>query len=145
MYNVFFFLENEEKEGNEDEDDIAVTLRAYGSSKKFLYVHQTSWQKRLMAKYGNEMSLLDATYRTTRYALPVFLLCVPTNVNYMTVATFVTENEDTASITEALGILKIWNPMWKPKYFMCDHAEEEIKSLESVFPGMYKSWSFLRS
>ena len=37
---------------------------------------------RLYEQYGNDMVLLDATYRTCKYALPLFFLCVRTNVNY---------------------------------------------------------------
>ncbi|XP_062591433.1 uncharacterized protein LOC134252909 [Saccostrea cucullata] len=83
------------------------------------------------------MCLLDATYRTTRYSLPLYFLCVPTNVNYMTVGTFIVESEDTPSIQEALSILKAWNLEWKPTYFMCDYANEEINALESVFPESF--------
>ncbi|XP_062598701.1 uncharacterized protein LOC134260134 [Saccostrea cucullata] len=112
----------------------------YGKSgdgvNKFLYVHQTAWQRQLLNRYGNEICLLDATYRTTRYTLPLYFLCVPTNVNYMTVATFIVETEDSVSIQEALSIIKSWNPNWKPAYFMCDYADEEISSIESVFPGI---------
>lgn len=32
--------------------------------------------------------------------------------------------------------MKSWNPDWKPVYFMCDYADEEISSTESVFPGI---------
>lgn len=38
-----------------------------------LIVHQTRWQKRLMARYGH-MVLLDATYKTTTYAVPLFFV-----------------------------------------------------------------------
>ena len=41
-----------------------------------LFVYQEPWQKRLLARYGNELSLLDATYKTTRYELPLFFLCL---------------------------------------------------------------------
>jgi hypothetical protein len=60
-----------------------------------------------------EIALLDATYRTTRYSLPLYFLCVPTNVNYINVATFVTETEDSSSLIEALQVIKEWNPSIK--------------------------------
>lgn len=103
---------------------------------KFLYVHQTKWQQQLLRRYGNEICLLDATYRTTRYSLPLYFLCVPTNVNFMTVATFIVESEDAPSIQEALSVIKAWNLDWKPAFFMCDYANEEINAIESLFPGM---------
>jgi hypothetical protein len=110
-------------------------MESKSGTEKFLYVHQNYWQRQLLSRYGNEICLLDATYRTTKYALPLYFLCVPTNVNYMTVATFIVESEDTVSIKEALSIIKQWNPEWNPSYFMCDYAEEEINALEAIFPG----------
>jgi len=60
-----------------------------------LFIHQTAWQKKLLAKYVG-LCLLDATYRTTRYAVPLFFLCVKTNVDYVVVATFITQFEDSS-------------------------------------------------
>ncbi len=41
-------------------------------SQTFIYVHQTQWQKKLLEHYGNNISLIDATYKTTRYDLALF-------------------------------------------------------------------------
>ena len=38
--------------------------------------------KRIYSKYTSYLILPDATYRATKYALPVYLLVVKTNVNY---------------------------------------------------------------
>ena len=48
-------------------------------TKTLLWVHQDNWQKELLVKYG---TLIDATYKTTKYDLALFFLCVRTNVNY---------------------------------------------------------------
>ena len=41
-----------------------------------LWVHQEAWQQELMLKYGNIVCLMDVTYKTTRYNLPLFFhLC----------------------------------------------------------------------
>ena len=72
----------------------------------FLFVCRSKWQKYLLQRYGNELILLDATYKTTRYLLPLFFLTVKTNVDYQIVATFVKESETTQSITEVLAIIK---------------------------------------
>ncbi|XP_065653455.1 uncharacterized protein LOC136080567 [Hydra vulgaris] len=101
----------------------------------FLFVYQDAWQQRLLSRYGNELAFLDATYRTTRYALPLFFIVVKTNVDYQIVAIFVCENETTDAITEALMCIKEWNPSFQPTYFFTDYSNEEINSLESVFPG----------
>ena len=57
-------------------------------AQKLLYVHQEQWQQRLIVKYGNEISLLDATYKTTNYALPFFFVCVKTNNGYAVVGMY---------------------------------------------------------
>ncbi|XP_043930240.1 uncharacterized protein LOC122804449 isoform X1 [Protopterus annectens] len=100
----------------------------------FLFCYQTDWQKKLLKKYGNQITLLDATYRTTRYALPLFFLCVRTNVCYTVVAAFVTQLETSMCILEPLNILKQWNDEWKPSCFMVDFCLEEINALSNCFP-----------
>ncbi|XP_065648764.1 uncharacterized protein LOC136078033 isoform X2 [Hydra vulgaris] len=112
------------------------TVRLTGTKEtSLLFVYQNAWQKRLLAKYGNELVLLDATYRTTRYALPLFFFVVKTNIDYQVVGLFVCENETEESISEALSFLKSWNNDLNPKYGMSDYCVEEINSLEKVFEG----------
>ena len=41
------------------------------------------------------------------------------------------ESED--AITEALSIIKGWNPDWKPRYFMTDYSKEEINAIRKLF------------
>jgi len=111
-----------------------------GQQAGLLFVCQTDWQQRLLRRYGS-VCLLDATYRTTRYALPLFFLCVRTNVDYVVVATFVTQSEDSASIAEAVQMIRSWNPEWTPQSFMVDFCEAEINALGSVFPGTHALYS----
>ena len=125
------FVENSGTTLLDDADDVQVIGNA-GTG--LLLVYQTSWQRQLLEKYG-KMCLLDATYKTTRYALPLFFLCVRTNVDYIVVATFVIQHEDSSSISEALGILKSWNTGWVPTSFMVDSCEAELKAIETVFTG----------
>ena len=108
-------------------------------SQQLFFAYQTVWQRRLMLRYGNEITLLDATYKTTRYELPLFFLVVKTNVNYAVVGVFVIQNETTADIIEALQLFQKWNPAWNPKYFMTDFCQEEISSIEAVFKGKENS------
>ena len=115
----------------EDIDDPIIT-----SQQTLFFIHQMAWQKRLLIRYGQDMCLLDATYKTCRYALPLFLLCVKTNIGYQVVASFVTQNEMTKDIEEALLILKQWNPHWNPTFFMTDKCEAEIKAIENCFSGI---------
>lgn len=74
------------------------------------------------------MCMMDATYRTTKYAFTLFFLCVRTNVRYQVVGSFVIQYENTSSIEETLHVFKKWNPTWKPSFFMVDFAEEEAQA-----------------
>ena len=103
-------------------------------NKNFLFIHQEGFQKYLMNMYGNTLCLLDATYKTSKYALPLFMLVVKTNVDYVPVAEFVVEDEFAETIQEALDIIKSWNPSWCPRYFMVDNDDAEIKAVHSAFP-----------
>ncbi|CAH1268941.1 KLHL41 [Branchiostoma lanceolatum] len=105
-----------------------------GSTTRFLFCYQTAWQQRLLNKYGNQMCLLDATYRTCRYDVPLFFLCVRTNVCYAVVGTFVILKEATVDVQEALQVFKEWNPNWTPSHFMVDKSDVEINALEEEFP-----------
>ena len=89
----------------------------------------------MISRYGNEIMLVDATYKTMRYELPLFFLVVKTNVNYVVVGSFVTQNETTTSIKDALRMFRDWNPTWQPKFFMTDFCFEEINATESTFEG----------
>ena len=90
---------------------------------------------RLLRRSGNEMCLLDATYKTTHYALPLFFLVVKTNVDYLVVAAFLIEGETRENITAALTKIKEWNPDFNPLYAMVDCCAEEINAPETLYPG----------
>ena len=115
----------------EDDEQIVRT-----SIKGLLFVHQTRDQKRLLERYGNEICMLDATYKTTRYSLPLFLVVVRTNVDYQIVGSFVVQSETADAIFEAMTVLKSWNPRWKPSCFMVDYSEEEMSAIERLYPGL---------
>ena len=130
--------ENIKEEDDDDDvaDDVEEIVPDDGSScQGLLFVHQSKWQQRLLQRYGNELCLLDATYRTTKYSLPLFFLVVKTNVDYKVVASFVIQSETAQAIKEALEVVKSWNPSWLPKHFMVDFALEEINAVEELFSG----------
>ena len=103
-------------------------------SQTLLYVHQEQWQQQLLRRYGNTIVLIDATYKTTKYELPIFFVTVKTNVGYTPIAEFVVQSETGDKIAEALKVLASWNPEWNPPYFMTDYSDAEISAIESVFP-----------
>lgn len=99
-----------------------------------LWVYQQKWQKDVLTRYGNQISLIDATYRTMKYELPLFFICVRTNVGYSVVAQFIVQSESIEHITEALNVLKVWNPTWNPRFFLSDFSDAEISAIEEAFP-----------
>ena len=100
-----------------------------------LFVHQSKWQAQILQKYGNEICLLDATYKTSKFDIPLFSLCVQTNCGYVVVGSFMIQHETAANIMETLHILHDWNPDWCPSFFMTDFDEREIRAIETEFPG----------
>ena len=109
------------------------TTSLVDSSQNFLLVLQDEWQKKLLERYGNTICLIDATYKTTQYDLPLYFICVKTNVGYIIVAEFIVQSEEHENIQEALEVLKSWNPNWCPPFFMCDYSEAELLALEGAF------------
>ena len=66
----------------DDQDKIGESLHP---AQSLLWVHQEKWQIELLSRYSNKMSLIDATYKTTKYDLPLFFIC---DVGYSIVAEF---------------------------------------------------------
>ena len=104
--------EDDDTEDNDDENKVILPISKNG----LLFVHQTDSQRRLLLRYGNELSMLDATYKTTKYSLFLFFLVVKTNVNYQIVGSFVLQSETSKSIAEALKVISDWNASWSPSY-----------------------------
>ncbi|XP_038049691.1 uncharacterized protein LOC119723202 [Patiria miniata] len=127
----FHLRKCQEKSGDEEEDD---------TGHLFLFVHQTQQQQELLRRYG-EMVLLDATYKTSKYALPLFIMAVRTNIGYIPVAEFVLEEETSRSIAEALHVIKEWmnsddaKKSWEPSYFMTDYSDAEYQAIKKTFPN----------
>ncbi|KAJ8272506.1 hypothetical protein GJAV_G00089940 [Gymnothorax javanicus] len=126
--------EDDDDDSSEHNEWEEVTEDSGSPTKGLLFVHQTMWQRQLLNRYGNELCLLDATYCTTKYSLPLYFLVVKTNVDYKVVASFVTQSEKADAIKEALAVIKRWNPEWQPQHFMVDYATEEIIAVEELFP-----------
>ena len=79
----------------------AVDDETEAPSQNLLWVHQEKWQRTMLCTYGNCVTLIDATYKTMRYDLPLFFVCVRTNVGYCVTAEFVTQSETAEAIQEA--------------------------------------------
>ena len=104
-------------------------------SSPIVFVHESCWQRTMMHRYGHPVCLTDATYSTTVYELPLFMLCVLTNVGFVVVTTFMVTDEQAASIQAGLAVIRRWCSEWDPEYFMSDFCEAQISAVESTFPG----------
>jgi len=51
-------------------------IKSESNSTELLWVHQEPWQQELLIKYSNTVSMIDATYKTTKYDLPLFFITV---------------------------------------------------------------------
>ena len=92
--------------------------------------------KHIFNTYGNQLVLLDATYKITKYALPRFFLVVKINVNFQVYVVFVSQEESTDMVLKVLNTVRKWNPKVTPKYSSVDFDEREITALESVYPNV---------
>ena len=88
-----------------------------------------------MARYGIDLLTMDATYKTMKYALPLFFLCVRSNHHYQVVAVFITETELKKDIMEALAVIRAWNPNFNPTIGNTDYCLAEINAFEETWPG----------
>ena len=69
---------------------------------KMMFVYQSKEMKNMYKRCGNRMILLNATYRTTKYALPLFFVVVQTNVNFQVCCVIVLQEESTEMITKGI-------------------------------------------
>ena len=85
-------LSNQSDDENEESDngelDNAIREVDKGEN-KMLFVYQNCKMRRLYRRYGRNLILLDATYKTTKYALPLYFMVVQTNVNYQVIVHFI--------------------------------------------------------
>ncbi len=149
------FVQRREKQGPSDD---CWFIQESTTTQKFLLVHQTAHQKRMLELYGKVIVGLDATYKTSKWGFPLFLMNVVNNHGKgIPVALFFVQQETTEMVTLALKKyvfcnphaftsavnyptlyfcrLREWNPSWKPKHVMVDKSEVEIGAIEDAFDG----------
>lgn len=79
--------------------------------------------------------MINATYNTTIYGVPLFMLCVLTSSGFVVIGTFLALDEQSETIAAGLRVFAEWCPNWKPKYMMSDFSNAQISAMESVFPS----------
>ena len=93
--NGYFYFRPYTKRQNNDSDLNTDVNEITDLEETLLMVHQEKWQQELLVKYGNNITLLDATYKTTKYDIPLFFIAVKTNIGYSIVAEFIVQSEST--------------------------------------------------
>ena len=94
-----------------------------------LFVHQNTDKKHIIHRYGNNVCLLDATYKTTKYAISLFFVATTTSVDCQVIGSFAIQNKTTKSILEGLHHLKQWNQDCNLKVILVDYCEEKTKDI----------------
>ena len=81
--NVYY---EEDKEDSDDDDGVQIkfdkVFNTNTTNGKLLFVYQSLNMQRLYRRCASSLTMLDATYRTTKYAFLYFFMVVKTNVNY---------------------------------------------------------------
>ena len=76
----------EDEEDSDDDDGVQIkfdkVFNTNTTNRKLLFAYQSLNMQSLYRPYASSLIMLDATYCTTKYALPLFFMVVKINVNY---------------------------------------------------------------
>ena len=84
------------------------------------YIQQEDWQKELLTCYGNTVTLMYATYKTTKYSIPLLFVYTKTNVSYSVVTEFIYTTD--YSDVEIAAVNKLFS---KTQVYLCDFHREQ--------------------
>ena len=93
-------------QNDQDDEEEYDPVPCESTESKLMFVYQSNEIQRLWRRHAPTLLLLDATYRTVKYCLPLCFLVVQTNVNYQVTAVIVCHEETTEMITKALSQIK---------------------------------------
>ena len=88
-------------QNDEDDEEEYHPVPCEITESKMMFVYQSNEMQRLYRRYAPTLLLLDVTYQTTKYSLPLYFLVVHTNANYQVAAVIVCQEETTEMITKA--------------------------------------------
>lgn len=89
----------EVEEGDDIEEEVSKEF-----DQTMLFCYQSKFMKDMVAKYGDSVACLDATYKTTDYTVPLFFIVVKSPVGYVIGRTLIVQFETSACISEALSV-----------------------------------------
>ncbi|KAL3186119.1 hypothetical protein MRX96_028245 [Rhipicephalus microplus] len=87
----------------------------------------------MLKKYGGFVVCLDATHKTSDYALPLFLLVEKSPSVYTPAGVFIIQFQRARCIAEALGVFRQWCDNWSSQSCI-DYSNAEIGAIKQVFP-----------
>lgn len=97
---VLQFVESRQQKGPDGDRWFVQQSTATG---KFLLLLQTEHQRHMLNLYGSTVVGMDATYKTSKWGFPLFLINVVTNhAKGVPVAMFLVQEETTSMIMTAL-------------------------------------------
>ena len=121
--------ETESVETMSGETSCAVKL-----TQTLLWVHQQQWQRELLTRYGNHISLIDATYRTMKYELPLFFVCACTHqCGIQCCSTVHRAISKYGMYFRGIECPKEWNSNWNPPFFFCDFSDAEFSEVQQSY------------
>ncbi|XP_033099141.1 uncharacterized protein LOC117102824 [Anneissia japonica] len=100
----------------------------------FMLLYQEAWQINLMKSRLKVLYVIDSTYRTLKYPLPLYTVWIYTDEKFICVATIIIQCDTTDDLAQALQYLRSWNPDWQPDYFLLDAQQQCWKAVEQTFP-----------
>ncbi len=104
----------------------------------FVLVIMADHQEELLERAGvGDTVLIDSTHGTNVNNFSLFtLMVINTHGRGRPVAWFITSDELATTIQQALECVKHKAREWKPKTFMSDCSDAEMKAVTAVFPGI---------
>lgn len=103
-------------------------------SSQCLVIIMTEKMKYMLKTYGS-VTLMDGTYKTSTWGLPVVILTVVNAQNTAYPACFaIVSSETNDSIMELLLHVKQLVPEWVPETFMVDKSDAEMYAIKMIFP-----------
>ena len=107
------------------------------SEGRTLILTMTPKQKRMLAVFG-AITSIDATYKTSCWGLPFFILVVvDAQGKTYPAAFFWIASETTEAIAEVMVLIQHMVPAWKPEVMLMDKSDAEIGAIQQVLPQVF--------
>lgn len=110
------------------------------------FCYQSHFMQQLLMQYGNHVTCLNATNRTTDYSLPLFFLVVKTTINYTTAGVFVWCSLKRQHALARLCLFSRIGVKTTPHNTgWSDCCQAEISAIQDIFPESEITLTFITS